>query len=153
MKIWVDADACPKIIRDIIIRAAVKLQVETIFVANKYLVLPESEFLKGKIVSAGPDEADSFIATEAEIYDLAVTQDIPLASKLVTKGVVTINPRGTLYNENNIGERLSVRNLMHDLREGGMITGGPPPIGTKDRQKFADTFNRELTRLLKGKKL
>jgi uncharacterized protein YaiI (UPF0178 family) len=151
MRIWVDADACPNIIKDIIIRAAVKLQVETIFVANKYLNIPTSDYLKSKIVNAGPDVADAFIAESAEPFDLAVTQDIPLASLLVTKGVITINPRGTLYSEDNIGDRLSTRNLMHELRETGVITGGPAPIASKDKQKFADTFNRELTKLLKRK--
>ena len=151
MKIWVDADACPNLIKDVIIRAAVKHGIETIFVANKYLSLPTAEVLKRVIVEAGPDIADKYIADTAIPGELAITQDIPLASLLVDKGVVTINPRGTLYSESNIGDRLAIRNLLHGLRETGEITGGPKAISTKDKQKFADTFNRELTRLMKNK--
>jgi uncharacterized protein len=149
MKIWVDADACPGPVRDVLVRAAQRLGVSAVFVANRRLTLPRSEFVSSVQVGAGLDVADGHIAASAQAGDLAVTQDIPLAALLVPKGVVVLEPRGELFTEENISERLSVRDFMHELRESGVMTGGPGGFSAQDRQRFAATLDRELTRLLK----
>jgi hypothetical protein len=149
MKIWVDADACPGPVREILLRASQRLKVPTVFVANKRLSLPRSEFVSTVQVGAGLDVADRHIAEAAQAGDLAVTQDIPLAALLVPKGVVVMDPRGELFTEENISERLSVRNFMQELRDSGVMTGGPGGFSAQDRQEFAATLDRELTRLLK----
>ena len=151
MKIWVDADACPGPVRDILLRAAERLKVPTVFVANKRLTLPRSELVSSVQVGAGLDVADRHIAAEAQQGDLAVTQDIPLAALLVPRGVVVMDPRGELFTEENITERLSVRNFMQELRDSGVTTGGPSGFSARDKQEFAATLDRELTRLLKGR--
>lgn len=147
VRIWVDADACPGAVRDVILKAAAKRKIEVIFVANKSLLLPESEFIRSVLVGAGLDVADEYIRQNALVSDLVVTADVPLAHSLVKAGVVTINPRGTVYDEDNIGENISTRDLMHELRESGMIGGGPKPYGEKEKRIFASSFDRELTRL------
>jgi len=152
MRIWVDADACPGPVRDILLRAAQRLQVPTVFVANKRLSLPRSELVSTVQVGAGLDVADTHIAASAQAGDLAVTQDIPLAALLVPKGVVVIDPRGELFSEENIAERLSVRNFMQELRDSGVMTGGPGGFSAQDRQQFAATLDRELSRLLKSRR-
>ncbi len=149
MKIWVDADACPGPIKELIVRAAKRLEIDTVFVANKYIGLPESRCLTSVRIGVDPEAVDQYIIKNAEPCDLAITQDIPLASALVQKGVIAISPRGTLFSDDNIGERLAVRNLMQDIRDSGGITAGPKPFGLKDRQRFADTLDRELTRCMK----
>lgn len=151
MRIWVDADACPGPVRDILLRAAERLKVPTVFVANKRLTLPRSELVSTVQVGAGLDVADRHIAAEAQRGDLAVTQDIPLAALLVPRGVVVMDPRGELFTEENIAERLSVRNFMQELRDSGVMTGGPGGFSARDKQEFAATLDRELTRLLKGR--
>ena len=150
MKIWIDADACPGPVKEIVIRAAERLKVPTVFVSNKPLNLPRSEQVSSVQVGAGPDIADQYISAHAHRGDLAVTQDIPLAAALVKSGVVALDVRGEPFTEENIDERLSVRNFLHELREGGVVTGGPKGFGPQDRQKFAATFDRELNRLLRG---
>jgi uncharacterized protein YaiI (UPF0178 family) len=150
MRIWVDADACPGPVRDILLRAAERLKVPAVFVANKRLTLPRSELVSSVQVGAGLDVADRHIAAEAQRGDLAVTQDIPLAALLVPRGVVVMDPRGELFTEENIAERLSVRNFMQELRDSGVMTGGPGGFSARDKQEFAATLDRELTRLLKG---
>ena len=149
MKLWVDADACPGPVRDILLRASQRLSVPLVFVANKHLTLPRSELVSSVRVGAGLDVADQHIATNAQPGDLAVTQDIPLAALLVPKGVVVIDPRGELFSEENIAERLSVRNFLKELRDSGVTTGGPSGFSAQDRQHFAAALDRELTRLLK----
>ena len=149
MRIWVDADACPGPVRDILLRSSQRLRVPTVFVANKRLTLPRSDFASTVQVGAGLDVADRHIASAAQAGDLAVTQDIPLAALLVPKGVVVMDPRGELFTEENISERLSVRNFMQELRDSGVNTGGPGGFSPQDRQRFAATLDRELTRLLK----
>ena len=148
VRIWVDADACPGAVRDIILRAALKRKLQSIFVANKVLLLPISPYVSSITVAAGPDVADDYIAEHALTCDLVVTADIPLAHRLVTAGVVAINPRGLVYNPDNIGERISMRDLMSDLRDAGEITGGPKQFGDKEKREFASSFDRELTRLI-----
>ena len=152
MKIWVDADACPGPVRDVLLRASQRLKVPTVFVANKRLTLPRSELVSTVQVGAGADVADSHIAASAQAGDLAVTQDIPLAALLVPKGVVVIDPRGELFSEENIAERLSVRNFMQELRESGVTTGGPSGFSAQDKQRFAAALDRELSRLLRERK-
>jgi uncharacterized protein YaiI (UPF0178 family) len=149
MTIWVDADACPGTIKDLIIRAARRLKISAVFVANKYIIIPESIYVSSFRIRADPEAVDTHITENAKAGDIAVTQDIPLASALATKGVIVISTRGELFTEENIGERLSIRNFMQDLREAGGITPGPKEFGQKDGQRFADTLDRVLTRLLK----
>lgn len=150
MKIWVDADACPGPVRDVLLRASQRLRVAIVFVANKRLTLPRHELISTVQVGAGADVADAHIAKAAQMGDLAVTQDIPLAAALVAKGVVAIDPRGELFDDENIAERLSVRNFMQELRESGVTTGGPAGFSARDTQQFASTLDRELTRLSKA---
>jgi uncharacterized protein len=151
MKIWVDADACPGMIKDLIIRAARRLGISAVFVANKHIGVPDSAHVSTVRVGMGPEVVDEYIAQYAEKCDFAVTQDIPLASALVPKGVTVINPRGELYTQGNIRERLSIRNFMQDVREAGGITPGPKQFGQKEKQRFSDTLDRELTRCLNRK--
>ena len=146
MKIWVDADACPAVIKDLIIRVARRLKIPTVFVANKYISLPDSAYVSTVRVGMGPEVVDDTISQAVQTGDFAITQDIPLASVLVPKGVTVINPRGELYTEDNIRERLSIRNFMQDLREAGGITPGPKQFGQKEKQRFSDTFDRELAK-------
>jgi uncharacterized protein YaiI (UPF0178 family) len=151
MKVWVDADAAPADVKAIVARAALRLEIEAAFVANQRLGTPANNpFVTTVRVSGGPDVADDHIADHAEPGDLVITADIPLAARLVDKGVHTIDPRGTEYSAENIGERLSVRNFMHGLRATGVETGGPRAYGAKDKQAFAATFDRLMRKLAPG---
>lgn len=150
MKIWVDADACPGPVRDILLRTAQRLRIATLFVANKELNLRPAEFVSTVRVGAGLDVADKHIAGSAEKGDLVVTQDIPLAAQLVPKGVVVLDLRGDVFTEENIAERLSVRNFMQELRDSGVTTGGPSAFSPHDKQQFASALDRELTRMRAG---
>lgn len=149
MTIWVDADACPALIKELIIRTAKRVKIPAIFVANKYISIPDSAYVSTIRVAMGPEVVDGYIAQHAQACDFTVTQDIPLASTLVPMGVTVINPRGELYTEENIRERLSIRNFMQDIREAGGITPGPKQFGQREKQRFSDTFDRELTKCLK----
>lgn len=149
MKIWVDADACPCEIKDIIIKAAHKRGIDTIFVSNKIIYVPESPYISTVKVSQGADIADKYIADNSESEDLVITQDIPLAAELVSKGSVVISVHGVLFTPNNVGERLSVRNFMNELRNTGVQTSGPKSFSNKDKQNFANTFDKELAKMLK----
>lgn len=149
MIIWVDADACPRQIREIITKAARRLSVQTIFVANKPLALPELELFKFVQVGSGPDVADKYIVDNANDGDLVVTEDIALAALLLPKGVVVISPRGQSFNADNIGERMAGRALMQGLRDAGELTGGPRPFDDKLKQQFASRFDAALHKLLK----
>jgi uncharacterized protein len=151
MRIWIDADACPGAVKEIVARAAQRLRVPVVFVANKPLSLPRSSWLSSVQVSKGLDVADQYIASHAAPGDLAVTQDIPLAALLVKKGIVALDVRGEPFTPDDIEERLSMRNFMQELREGGVATQGPASFGAADRQRFAATFDRELARLLRAK--
>ena len=125
MKIWIDADACPKAIKEIIFKASERLKIETILVANQNIAKPRSLYIKSIVVDKGPDVADQYIVDEMDKEDLVITQDIPLADLVVTKGAVAINPRGDIYTEASIKEKLSIRDFMTELRDSGMTTGGP----------------------------
>ncbi len=147
MKIWVDADACPAAVKDLVIRSALRRGIETFFVSDKVVRLPVSPLLSYVSVERGPDSADNHIVEVSRSGDLAVTQDIPLAARLVGNGVSAIDPRGFVHDVNSVKERLAIRNFMEDLRGAGIETGGPASFGAKDRQRFADALDRELTRL------
>jgi len=148
MKIWVDADACPGPVKDIISVAANRRRVETVFVANKSLMLASSPFLKLVQVENRPDAADLYIKDHVDERDLVITQDILLAHHLVASGVMVIDPRGRKYTEDNIGQIVSTRNLMQSLRDSGEVSGGPKQFGNREKQAFAAAFDQELSRLL-----
>lgn len=144
MTIWVDADACPRVIKEILYRAAERVQVELVLVANRPLHTPRSRFIRSTKVGAGFDVADRHIADSVQPGDLVITADIPLAADVVDKDAIALNPRGELYNEDNIKERLAMRDLMNQLRSTGMETGGPPEFSKKDRMAFANALDRVL---------
>ncbi len=151
MKIWIDADAAPRDVKELVFRAAKRLKVETILVANQSLQSPVGNPLVTTVrVDGGPDVADQYIAGHAQPGDLVVTQDIPLAALLVPRQIVVLDPRGEEHTADTIGERLSIRDFMDRVRLAGGVTGGPPPFGTRDRQAFAGALDRALTRLLRG---
>lgn len=150
MRLWLDADAAPREVKDVCYRASDRLGLETVLVANQRLQLPiGSPLLSAVRVDGGPDVADAYIAEHAVAGDVAVTADIPLAALLVPKGVVVIDPRGELFTPESIGERLSVRNFMEGLRGAGVETGGSAPYGPRDKQAFANALDRALTRALR----
>jgi uncharacterized protein len=150
MKLWLDADAAPRDVKEICFRASERLGLETVLVANQRLVLPLGyRFLSSVRVEGGPDVADDYIAANAVSGDVAVTADIPLAAILVPKGVIVIDPRGDEYTPEIIGERLSVRNFMDGLRSTGVETGGHSPYGSREKQAFANALDRVLTRALR----
>ena len=146
MKIWVDADACPVVIKDILFRAAERAEIETVLVANHFLKIPPSKFISFVQVSSGFDVADDEIVSRAETHDLVITADIPLAAEAVEKGCLALNPRGELYTESNIKQRLNMRDFMDTLRSSGIQTGGVPPISQGDRQAFANNLDKLLAK-------
>jgi len=141
MNIWIDADACPNVIKDILFRAAERAQIETVLVANQAMRLPPSKFIRFVQVEAGLDAADKHIVELMQAGDLVITADIPLAAAVIDKNGVALNPRGELYTKDNIRERLSMRNFMEELRSGGVMTGGPPTLNAKDKQMFANKLD------------
>lgn len=146
MHIWVDADACPAVIKEILFRAAVRAQVPVTLVANQPLRTPPSPLIKSMRVPAGFDVADNRIVELAQPGDLVITADIPLAAGAIDKGALALNPRGTLYTSENIRETLSLRNFMADLRSSGVETGGPSSLSQGDRQAFANQLDRLLAK-------
>lgn len=151
MKLWLDADAAPRAVKEVCFRVSDRLELETILVANQRLQLPVGfQHVSAVRVEGGPDVADLYIAEHAERGDVAVTADIPLAALLVPKGVVVIDPRGDEYTEASIGERLSVRNFMNDLRSTGVQTGGHAAYGAREKAAFANALDRALTRARKS---
>ena len=152
MKLWIDADAAPRDVKEIVFRAARRLEFEAVLVANQPLSAPFGHpFVTAVRVAGGPDVADQHIAEHAAPGDIAVTADIPLAARLVEKNVAVIDPRGEEYTAENVGERLGVRDFMDGLRGAGVVTFGPRPYNPKDRQAFAATLDRVLTRALRGR--
>jgi uncharacterized protein YaiI (UPF0178 family) len=149
MQIWIDADACPKVIQTILFRAAERTRTRVILVANKPLRIPPSPHIKAIQVAGGFDVADNFICKELQPGDLVITADIPLAAEVIAKGGHALNPRGEFYNTDNIRERLAVRNLLDELRGSGMVSGGPPAFTHGDRQAFANQLDRFLTKYAK----
>jgi uncharacterized protein len=151
MQILADADALPKGVKDILYRAAVRVKVKLVMVANTKLSVPESEWISAVIVPEGPDAADDWIAGRITPGDLAITADIPLADRVVTHEGFAINPRGELYTRENVKQKLAGRDLMYELRNIGIQTDGPAPFREKDKRAFADQLDRFLTRYLKSK--
>lgn len=151
MKLWIDADAAPRDVKEIVFRAARRLELQTVLVANQRLPLPPGNpFISAVRVEGGPDVADRHIADSAEPGDVAVTADIPLAAALVEKQVFVIDPRGDEYSPDRIGERLAVRDFMDGLRGAGVETGGARPYGEREKKAFAAALDRVLTRALRG---
>ena len=150
MRIWVDADACPKLIKDILFRAAIKREVITNFVANSWLSLPESNYINFILVNQGPDIADDKIVEDCLAGDLVITADIPLAVRIVEKGALGLDPRGKVYDKNNIGGISDMRDFMSSLRNDGVITGGPISFSNKDSGKFANALDKLI--ITKAKK-
>jgi len=145
VQIWVDADACPQAIKEILFRAAERAQVVTTLVANTPLRTPPSSFVRTVRVAPGFDVADHWIVQRVQPGDLVVTADIPLAAEVIARRAHALDPRGELYSEDNVRERLAVRNLMQELRATGELIGGPAPFGHADRQRFANHLDRLLT--------
>lgn len=144
MPIWVDADACPKVIKEVLYRAAEREQVTVTLVANQSLTVPPSRFLRTLRVPAGFDVADNEIVQRAQAGDLVITADIPLAAEVMEKGAIALNPRGERYSEATIRERLTMRDFMDTLRASGVQTGGPPTLSQRDRQQFANELDKWL---------
>ena len=149
MKIWVDADACPREAKELLFRTAERTNTRILFVANATLRLPDSAYLESVRVPQGFDVADDYIAQEAESGDIVITADIPLAARVVEKGAAAINPRGEIYTGENVGEALALRNFMQEMRSGGYVQGGPAGYSDNDRHQFAAALDRTLTRLQK----
>lgn len=141
MNIWIDADACPNVIKDIVFRAAERAQIQTTLVANQAMRLPPSLYIRFVQVPAGLDVADKHIVDVMQPKDLVITADIPLAAAVIEKSGVALNPRGEWYTRENIRERLSMRNFMDELRSGGVQTGGPATLSNKDKQAFANKLD------------
>ncbi len=144
MTLWIDADACPVVIRDIMVRAAERTRQPLVLVANQIIRIPPSPLIRRVQVDNTPDAADHWIAEHAEAGDLVITADIPLAARLVPNQVSVLTPRGEALTANIIGERLSVRDFMDGLRSAGIQTGGPAPMSAADRQQFANALDRWL---------
>jgi uncharacterized protein YaiI (UPF0178 family) len=150
VKLWLDADAAPRDVKDVCLRAAERLKLDTVLVANQRLMLPLGyAHVTAVRVDGGPDVADRYIVDNAVAGDVAVTADIPLAALLVPNGVVVIDPRGEEYTAESIGERLSVRNFMDGLRGAGVETGGHAAYGPREKQAFSNALDRALTRALR----
>jgi len=145
-QIWVDADACPKVIKEILYRAADRVGMPLTLVANQPLQVPGSRYIRSIQVAAGFDVADNHIVQQAEAGDLVITADIPLAAEVVAKGCLALNPRGDLYTEDNIRQRLNMRDFMDTLRSSGVDTGGPAALSQADRQAFANQLDRLLAK-------
>lgn len=152
MRIWVDADACPRVIKDIIFRASERLNIPVCLVANKELTKHNAHLVDSVVVDEGFDIADDYIVDNIATSDLVVTADIPLAARIVAGGGIALDPRGEIYTEENVGERLSIRDLMMELRSGGYVQGGPPPFNNTDRQRFAASLDSLLSRILRGQR-
>ena len=145
-QIWVDADACPKVIKEILFRAAERVGVPLVLVANQPLQVPRSRHVRTVQVGAGFDVADNYIAQHAQAGELVITADIPLAAEIVAKNCLALNPRGELYTEENIRQRLNMRDFMDTLRSSGIDTGGHASFSQADRQAFANQLDRLLAR-------
>jgi uncharacterized protein YaiI (UPF0178 family) len=145
-QIWVDADACPRVIKDILFRAADRVGVPLVLVANQPLQVPRSRYIRSVRVAGGFDVADNYIVQQVEAGELVITADIPLAAEVIARGGLALNPRGELYSEDNIRQRLNMRDFMDTLRSSGVDTGGPASFNHADRQAFANQLDRLLAR-------
>lgn len=147
MRIWVDADACPKVIKEILYKAAERIRRELLLVANQHLSVPKSAYIKTIRVGSGFDVADNYIVQEVMAGDLVITADIPLAAEILAKGANALGPRGDWFNTDNIREKLSMRDFMDEMRGSGVITGGPPPLNQAHRRAFANALDSFLQQL------
>lgn len=148
-KIWIDADACPRVVKEVVFKAAVRLNLEVCLVANSYMSIPHHALISFIKVDQGADVADNYIVESVRPSDLVITADLPLAGQIVAKNAIAINVRGEVYTEENVSERVSMRDFMQELRDSGMDTGGPPPYSKKDQINFTNGFNRIITSLIK----
>jgi uncharacterized protein YaiI (UPF0178 family) len=148
MKIWVDADACPVVIKEILFKAADRTQIQTTLVANHNVRIPPSRYISFMQVSAGFDVADDEIVKRVEVGDLVITSDIPLADEVITKKALALSPRGELYTASNIKSRLNIRDFMDTMRASGVNTGGPPALSQSDRQAFANHLDSILMKCI-----
>lgn len=149
MPIWVDADACPKVVKEILFRAAHQRKIQLILVANQFIAVPASPFIKSLQVSSGFDVADNHIVDSLQAGDLVITADIPLAADALAKGAAVINPRGEEYSRDTIGARLNMRDFMDTMRASGTaMKDGPPPFSQQDRQSFANALDRWIARAI-----
>jgi len=147
VRVWIDADACPRAAKDLVIKFALKRGFEVLLVAGQSQVRPAFACVRLIVVPSGPDAADDYLVEHAAPGDLVVCSDIPLADRLFKKGVAALDPRGREFDERNMGERLALRNLLSDLRDQGQMGGGQPPYGERERQAFANALDRMLVRL------
>jgi len=152
MRIWIDADACPRVIKEIVFRASQRLNLPVCLVANTSLSKHDSDLITSVVVKEGFDAADDYIAEQVADGDVVITADIPLAARIVAKGPIGLDPRGEQYSEENVSERLSMRDLMQELRGAGMLYGGPAQFGATDRQRFASSLDSLLTRIIRAKR-
>ncbi|WP_223669360.1 YaiI/YqxD family protein [Kangiella shandongensis] len=146
MKIWVDADACPVVIKEILFRAAQRAQLHLCLIANQYIKAPPSPYIKSLQVPSGFDVADNEIVLRASKGDLVITADIPLADEVIDKGCTALSPRGELFTKENIKGRLTMRDFMETLRSSGIQSGGPPPLNQSDRMKFANHLDHIIAK-------
>ena len=144
MKIWVDADACPGAVKEILFRAAERTGIQVTLVANQTLRTPKSKFVRSVVVERTFDAADHWICANIEADDLVITADVPLAAEAVEAGATALNPRGELYTKDNVRERLNMRDMMEDLRSTGMVSGGPSAFGSRQKQAFANQLDKYL---------
>jgi uncharacterized protein YaiI (UPF0178 family) len=148
MKIWVDADACPVVIKDVLFKAAQRTKICVTFVANRTMQTPPSQYIQSLQVKSGFDVADNEIVKRTNKGDLVITSDIPLAAEVIEKGAFALNPRGELYSSDNIRARLNMRDFMDTMRSSGIHTGGPPPLSQRDRLAFANHLDKLLTQYM-----
>ena len=146
MTIWVDADACPKVMREILFRAAERSRTQVTLIANQAIAVPRSRYLSSVQVSPGFDVADNEIVRRVQAGDLVITADIPLAAEVIDRQALALSPRGELFTSDNIRERLNMRDFLDTMRSSGLAGGGPPPLSTADRQAFANALDRYLAR-------
>lgn len=147
MRVWIDADACPKAAKDQVVKFALKRRFQVVLVAGQAQVKPAFACVRLIVVPSGPDAADDYLVEHSAPGELVICSDIPLADRLIKKGVAVLDPRGREFDERNMGERLAVRNLLSDLRDQGQMGGGQAPYGERERQAFANALDRILTRL------
>jgi hypothetical protein len=142
--IWIDADSCPKAVKEIIFKTSRRLNITVILVANSYQNIPNNDLIKLIVVDKGFDAADQHIIDQVLVHDIVITADIPLAAKVLERDAIAINPRGEVYSKNTIGSILSMRNVLKEFRDAGLIGGGPAAFGPRDIKEFADSLNRLL---------
>lgn len=142
--IWIDADACPKLVKEIIYKISHRLQLHVVLVANKSMFIPPSPLIRQVTVKLGADVADNYIVEQVKENDIVITADLPLAAFIVEKKAIGLNIRGEIYTEDNVRERLSMRDFMKELRDNGVITGGPESFGPKDAERFTNAINKIL---------